>query len=215
MRLDEKYRPKSLDDVAGQDKVVGIVKRLADGPGLGGRAYWITGKSGTGKTTIARIMAKLVTGGSFFDSVEVVGRELTLRKLAEITESWMYCGGHALIVNEAHGLAKPTIEKLLDVLENLRDRVIVIFTTTRSGADLFEEQLDSIPFGSRCVQLPLAIRGSVKPMAERLKWIASQEGLGGKPVEAYATFLNSEGMQCNMRKALWCGEKAEVICPTP
>src|SRR5260221_5735101 len=54
--LAEKYRPQAGADVVGQDKVVGRLKALADRGGLGGRAYWLSGQSGTGKTTLARLI---------------------------------------------------------------------------------------------------------------------------------------------------------------
>src|SRR5262245_17092896 len=54
--LAEQYRPRAWADVVGQDRAVnriqGLVKR-----GLGGRAFWLSGQSGTGKTTIARLIA--------------------------------------------------------------------------------------------------------------------------------------------------------------
>ena len=54
--LFEKYRPRTFDEVLGQEKAVQKVKLLLE-RGWGGRAWWISGASGTGKTTIARIIA--------------------------------------------------------------------------------------------------------------------------------------------------------------
>ena len=54
--LYEKYRPKTFAEVLGQDKIVKRLNILAQ-TSLAGRAYWITGQSGTGKTTIAKIIA--------------------------------------------------------------------------------------------------------------------------------------------------------------
>jgi len=56
MQLYEKYRPKKLGGVLGQSKAVKKIERLLE-RGWGGRAYWISGASGTGKTTLARIIA--------------------------------------------------------------------------------------------------------------------------------------------------------------
>ena len=50
MTLAEKYRPKTLQEVVGQDKACKVISGL---PSVGGRAFYITGKSGTGKTTLA------------------------------------------------------------------------------------------------------------------------------------------------------------------
>ena len=54
--LFEKYRPSNFDEVLGQDRAVKKVKTLLS-RSWGGRAWWICGASGTGKTTIGRIIA--------------------------------------------------------------------------------------------------------------------------------------------------------------
>jgi len=54
--LFEKYRPTTFDEVLGQDKAINKVKLLLE-RGWGGRAWWLSGASGTGKTTIAKIIA--------------------------------------------------------------------------------------------------------------------------------------------------------------
>src|SRR5690349_20055174 len=51
MMLHEQYRPTQWADVVGQDKVVAKVQALAK-RGLSGRAFWVSGQSGSGKTTI-------------------------------------------------------------------------------------------------------------------------------------------------------------------
>ena len=58
MRLSDKYRPKSFAEVIGQDKAVTILKRLTS-RAWGGRAYWLAGNSGTGKTTLAWVLARM------------------------------------------------------------------------------------------------------------------------------------------------------------
>ena len=50
MRLYEKYRPKALADVIGQPKAVRTVERTLSN-GAGGTAWWISGGTGTGKTS--------------------------------------------------------------------------------------------------------------------------------------------------------------------
>ena len=108
--------------------------------------------------------------------------------------------GHALIVNEAHGLSRPVIELLLGILEDLPDSVLVIFTTTNDGNDLFEEKMDSNPFASRCVSLQLAARNLCEAFAERARAIAQAEGLDGRPAEDYVKLMRK--CRNNLRAAL-------------
>lgn len=71
MQLTEQYRPKSWDDVVGQDKIVSKIQALAK-RGLAGRAYWLSGQSGTGKTTIARVIAADVADAFFISELDVL-----------------------------------------------------------------------------------------------------------------------------------------------
>ncbi len=202
MRLDEKYRPKRLDDVIGQEKTVARI-RAATSRNWGGRAFWLSGGSGTGKTTIARIIAR--QGADDLYIIETIARDLTMSRIKEIRDAWRYMpmsakSGQALIVNEAHGLSKPVIELLLGVLEDLPENVVVIFTTTNEGNDLFEEKLDSSPFASRCISLRLASRNLCQAFADRARAIAQAEGLDGKPSEEYVKLMRR--CRNNLRMAL-------------
>jgi replication-associated recombination protein RarA len=199
MRLDEKYRPTAFADVVGQDKAIDRAKRAL---AAGEQAFWVSGQSGTGKTTIARIIAGMLAAKETL--TETVGRQLTVSRLQELKIQWGYrswfSDGYALIVNESHGLTKPVIEVMLDMLENLPPKVVVIFTTTNEGNDLFDEQLDSGPFASRCVDIHLTSRGLCELFAERIKEIAQAENLDGKPLKAYTDLLKS--CRNNFRLAL-------------
>jgi DNA polymerase-3 subunit gamma/tau len=61
MSLADRYRPRSWSDVAGQDKALAKLTILRRQGSLAGRAYWLSGQSGTGKTTIARLIAAEVS----------------------------------------------------------------------------------------------------------------------------------------------------------
>ena len=54
--LHEQYRPQTFADVVGQDKALAKIDALRR-RGLGGRAFWLSGQSGTGKITIGRLIA--------------------------------------------------------------------------------------------------------------------------------------------------------------
>lgn len=188
MRLTEKYRPRTLDDVVGQPKAVATVRGILARGGFGGRCVWLSGPSGAGKTTLARIIAAEVADPTC--TVELVARDLGAERLAELAESFTYYGfgkgGRALIVNEAHGLRSDQIERLLTLTEDLPGHVVVIFTTTREGQEaLFQDHDDASPLLSRCIRVPLTNQGLSKAFAERVSEIAKAEGLDGQPIDAY------------------------------
>jgi DNA polymerase III gamma/tau subunit len=56
--LAEKYRPKCLEEVIGQSKLIAQIQGLQARGSLGGRAYWLSGRSGGGKSSTAKLIAR-------------------------------------------------------------------------------------------------------------------------------------------------------------
>ena len=209
----EQYRPRTWGEVIGQEKAIKEVLNVAK-RGLENRAFWISGTSGTGKTTIAKLIAQEVADP--LDTVEVNGRDLKVADLKDLEWGWHYATmsgkGHCLIVNESHGLGKPVIEYLLNLLENLAagksGHAVVIFTTTLEGQAMFDDKnIDSGPLGSRCIDISLSTQGLCKAFARRAKEILTAEGLDGADIVHYERFLKDNGN--NFRKLLEAGEKGK------
>lgn len=204
MTLSEQHRPKTLDAVIGQEKIVAVLSRLQANGSLLGRALYFYGKSGIGKSTLAEIIAATVASPMYI--TRTTGRELT----AAVVRDWfkqtafspLFGNGYALIVNESHGLSKPAIEVLLDVMEQLDGKKAVIcFTTTKDGNDLFEDtQLDAAPFASRCLTFKLTDQGLAPKFAAHVRAIAQAAGLDGKPEAAYVKLAYDCGL--NLREML-------------
>jgi replication-associated recombination protein RarA len=178
--LHESYRPSKWDEVCGQNDALKIVD-LWRRRGLTGKAIWISGKSGTGKTTIARLIA--AEAAEPFCITEVDAGRLTEASASEAIRNLRPRAcfekrGRVLIVNEAHRLDKHVVGAFLTLLEtDLPDHALVIFTTTVEGAAKFDGVDDSAPFLSRCEKLPLSQRSLAEPFAKRAAEIARREQL--------------------------------------
>jgi DNA polymerase III gamma/tau subunit len=201
--LTEKYRPRSFSEVVAQDKAIARIRAVGKN-GLGGRAFWITGSSGTGKTTIARLIAAEVADP--FCTVEIDAGELNMPTLRDIERTQCLYGfgskpGRAYIVNEAHGLKAPVIRALLVALEPIPAHVAWIFTTTSDGQEaLFDDQMDAHPLLSRCTTLALSRQGLAQAFARHAQAIAVTEGLDGKPTAAYVRLVQDH--HNNLRAAI-------------
>jgi len=210
--LFEKYRPQTLDEVVGQDEAVERVRRLLE-RGWGGRAWWFAGSSGTGKTTLARIIARMGADDFFIEEYDS-GDAIKTGDLERI-ERTMGLGatgkrGRAFVINEAHGLPRSAIRKLLGILERIPSHVVFIFTTTRMGQKkLFDDQIDAHPLLSRCANIELNYLGLHEVFAKHCRQIATKENLNGRPFGEYVKL----SMRCkgNCREMLMKIEAGEML----
>jgi len=189
IRLYDKYRPCNLAEIVGQDKAVAQVRSIITRGGFGGQAVWLSGASGTGKTTLARIIADTVADRfctTEYDAADQVGADEVRSIGDEMQYHAMGKGGRAWIINEAHGLRAPIVRQFLGILERLPAHCVILFTTTREGEEkLFDGLDDASPLLSRCIRLNLTNQGLAKVFAARAHEIADREGLNGSPVESY------------------------------
>ena len=218
--LYEQFRPREWGQVIGQDKVLrglGVLRRR----GLAGRAYFFAGKSGQGKTTIARLLAQEVCGPDCFErgnAVEVDAKGLTPAALQELERGLHFYGsgqghGRAVIINEVHGLSSSCVTALLTILERPEQPIpahaLWIFTTTSEGQEALFEGIDTPPWLSRCQPFALTSQGLAKAFAERAREIAQSEDLDGKPVAAYLALAND--CKSNFRLMLERIEQGEML----
>jgi DNA polymerase III subunit gamma/tau len=151
-----RFRPQMFADVVDQEPVVSTLKNALR-LGRISHAYLFSGPRGTGKTTLARLLAKAlncaapvecepcnsctscqeITGGHSLDVLEIDGASHRgIDDVRELTEGVGYAsaGGKSkiYIIDEVHMLTKEAFNALLKTLEEPPENVRFFFATTEA-----------------------------------------------------------------------------------
>lgn len=131
--LYRKYRPKSFDEVLGQSHIVDILKSAVRA-GRVSHAYLFAGPRGTGKTSVARILAGEI-GCVDIDLIEIDAASSRgideIRALREAVHFAPLRGPvKVYIIDEVHMLTKEAVNALLKTLEEPPKHVIFVLATT-------------------------------------------------------------------------------------
>lgn len=153
--LARRYRPQRFDEVLGQEAIVTTIKNSIIQNRLS-HAYLFAGSRGTGKTTLARLIARAlncdkrdaeanpcnccrscieIAQGSSMDVLEIDGASHRgiedVRQLNE-TIGYATAGGRfkVYIIDEVHMLTKEAFNALLKTLEEPPSAVVFLFATT-------------------------------------------------------------------------------------
>ena len=152
--LYRKFRPQTFSEVKGQDHVVRTIKNQIKN-GKAGHAYLFTGTRGTGKTSVAKIMAKAlncldpkdgepcnccenclaINSAAFMDVLEMdAASNNGVDDIRRLTEEIMYTPAKGrykvFIIDEAHMITKAAFNAFLKTLEEPPEYAVFILATT-------------------------------------------------------------------------------------
>lgn len=222
--LYRKYRPKNLQEVVGQDHVK---KALANAISLNkiSHAYLFTGPRGTGKTSIARILAKSlnckegptltpcevcpscidIKNSTLIDVIEIdAASNRKVEDAQNILEKIQYIpvnGRYKIyIIDEVHMLTNHAFNALLKTLEEPPENVIFILATTEP-----QKVLETIT--SRCQRFDFR-RITTDDIVNHLKNIAKEEKI---KIEDEAIFTIAKNSAGGMRDSLALLDQVSVL----
>ena len=207
--LAEQIRPKSLEDVVGQEHILGegaILRRLIDSGNIPNLIFY--GPSGTGKTTVANIIAEK-TQRRLFRLNATTASTADIKEIVSELDTFLTPNGVLLYLDEIQSFNKKQQQSLLEHIENGKITLIAsttenpyfyIFNAILSRSTIFEfKQLTSQAVG--------------KAMKRAIDHLAAQSGL---TVTAEPGALEYAAASCggDLRKALNAIEVLFSAAPT-
>jgi len=219
--LARKWRPKGFSELTGQEHVVRALANALDRGRLH-HAWLFTGTRGTGKTTLARILAKAlncergvsstpcggcdaclqIDAGRFADLIELDAASNTqVDNMRELLDNAMYApttGRYKVyIIDEVHMLSKSAFNAMLKTLEEPPEHVKFILATT-------DPQKIPVTVLSRCLQFNL--KNIAPPLiTSRLAFVLGEESVA---FEVEGLHLIARAAQGSLRDALSLTDQA-------
>jgi DNA polymerase-3 subunit gamma/tau len=220
-----KYRPRSFSELIGQEHVRTTLENALSQSRIA-HGYIFSGQRGTGKTTVARILARClnceqgptinpcgvcascseISGGNMIDVIEIdAASNRGINEMRELRESVRFRPARdrykIFIIDEAHQITSEAFNALLKTLEEPPEWVVFVLCTTESH---------KIPntIASRCQQFSFR-SVDYEVVLQRVKWICEQEKIEAEPEALSVITLAGEG---SVRDSLSALDQAIACC---
>jgi len=221
-----KYRPQTFSDVVNQEHVRATLENAIT-QGRIAHGYIFSGQRGTGKTTIARILARCLNcvngpttspcgecascreisgGGGAVDVIEIdAASNRGINEMRELRENVRYQPARdrykVFIVDEAHQITSEAFNALLKTIEEPPEWVVFVLCTTEAH---------KIPatIASRCQHFSFR-SVDFDALVGRMAWICQQEGIQADPDALAVLAQAGEG---SVRDSLSALDQAIACC---
>lgn len=199
----KKYRPTSLDDVVGSETTITALRRWFESDTLP-NALLISGRTGSGKTTLCRIIRDHLNCSKFdfkeINSSNERGIDLIRRLQGSMKSSPIKGKRKLVLLDEAHRLTAVAQDASLKMLEDTPKHVYFILATDQP--DMLKSTLKG-----RCTPLPLSSL-SLEQLETVIRRVIKAEGIKITPEVSESICEAAEG---SARLALVLLDKIRIL----
>jgi len=203
MSLYKTYRPQNLEEFVGNKEVIISLEGLFSKPKDFPHATLLSGPTGCGKTTIARIISKQLESKKFdlieLDTADFRGIETIRNLIRQSQHHSLYGGNRVWILDECHKLTNEAQNALLKLLEDPPNHAYFILCTTNPSKLLKTVKgrclhYELTPLDERHMRrlLRLIVKAEGKNIAEEIyeQIIKSAEGLPRNAIQILEKVLS-------------------------
>ncbi len=195
--LADLLRPQTLDEVYGQEHILGegaILRRLVEAGNVPNMIFY--GPSGTGKTTVANIIAKQ-TNRTLYQLNATTASTADIKNIVSQLDTFMAPNGVLLYLDEIQSFNKKQQQSLLEYIEN--GKITLIASTTENP---YFYVFNAILSRSTVFEFKqISANAALQAVNRAVSFLEERNGLKAKAEEGALSYI-AAGCGGDLRKAL-------------